>query len=856
MLGTILRQQGAAADAIAQFRRTIVLEPCTAEAHLSLGQMLERSGDTAGASAALAEAERLHAQTADEQAAAFALSRGADKLRGGEVRAAIVELQDAVRLAPQLARAHYQLALALRRQGAQADARAHFAEAQRLAPWIEIPGVAREPAPGARAGRDRPARPVGGGGPGRGSQDTPPPGFAFTNVARESGLNAKTIYGGEHKNKYLLETTGCGVAFFDYDNDGWLDIFLVNGRAWRAFPTARSRLAISSNNRDGTFTDVTAKAGVGHSGWGQGVCVGDYDNDGFDDLFVTYFGKNVLYHNNGDGTFTDVSEKAGVAGNGKRWNTGCAFVDYDRDGKLDLFVANYIDLDLATAPVPESGPCLYKGVMVACGPPGLTAARTFFTTTMATAPSPMSPSAPAFCRPMAPTAWASAPLDFDNDGWPDIYVANDSTASALYQNKKNGKFTDIAVEAGCAYSPDGKPQAGMGVGVGDYDMRRHLDIVKTNFAGDTPSLYRNLGDGILRRHHVRRRPGRATRDISAGAAASSTWTTTAGPTSSLATATSIPKSSSSRPKRAIRSANSSIATCATAASRTSPSASGRRHSTPRPSRGAAFGDFDNDGDIDVVVNNVNDRPDVFRTESQTGHRWLTVRLVGTTSNRSAIGARVRVVAGDLTLVDEVRGGGSYLSQNDLRVHFGLGRRRGGGARRGALAERQRGTVGRCRVEPHRGADGGRWTAQRSAIRPRLAWTRDAAALALDARRRRGCSCHARSVSANAGASRAFACTPNGPTSAARTPAPPDAPRPCRARPPARTATDRERGLDWRTRRRRRGCARRRSLAPRTTASHQGNCSRDRPVAPQPTRPPYGATGAARTPAPPDVPRPR
>jgi hypothetical protein len=321
-------------------------------------------------------------------------------------------------------------------------------------------------------------------------------GISFINVAQESGLNVKTIFGGEHKNKYLLETTGCGVAFYDYDNDGWLDIFLVNGTRLEGFPPGKEPTShLFKNNRDGTFTDVTAKAGLAHSGWGQGVCIGDYDNDGFDDLFVTYYGKNVLYHNNGDGTFTDVSEKAGVPGKKTRWGTGCAFVDYDRDGHLDLFVANYIDLDLATAPVPESGPCLYKAVMVACGPPGLTGGKNILYHNNGDGTFSDVSESSGVLQVNGTFGLGVLTADFDNDGWPDIYVANDSTQSLLYQNKKNGKFADIGMESGSALSADGKPQAGMGISAADYDLDGNLDIVKTNFAGDTPSLYHNLGGG-------------------------------------------------------------------------------------------------------------------------------------------------------------------------------------------------------------------------------------------------------------------------------------------------------------------------------------------------------------------------
>jgi enediyne biosynthesis protein E4 len=504
-------------------------------------------------------------------------------------------------------------------------------------------------------------------------------GVTFLNVARESGLNAKTIFGGEHKNKYLLETTGCGVAFYDYDNDDWLDIFLVNGWRLEGFPPEQAPTShLFKNNRDGTFTDVTAKAGLVHSGWGQGVCVGDYDNDGFEDLFVTYFGKNVLYHNDGDGTFTDVTEKAGVGGNPKRWNTGCAFVDYDRDGRLDLFVANYIDMDLATAPLPESGPCLYKGVMVACGPPGLKGGANILyhnngdgTFTDVTEQS-------GILQANGTYGLGVLTVDFDNDGWPDIYVANDSTASALYQNKRNGKFVDVAMESGCALSADGKPQAGMGVSAGDYDLDGNLDIVKTNFAGDVPSLYHNIGTGNFEDVTFPSGVGGHTQFLGWGVGFfdmdNDGW-----PDILLCNGHVYPEVEQLKTEGGYAQQKLLYKNLRNGRFADVSSQGGTGVTVPVASRGCAFGDFDNDGDIDVVVNTINDFPQLLRCDSSLANNWIKIRTIGTKSNRSGIGARLRCVthppgvAKPQQQIDEVRSGGSYLSQNDLRVHFGIGK---------------------------------------------------------------------------------------------------------------------------------------------------------------------------------------
>ena len=504
---------------------------------------------------------------------------------------------------------------------------------------------------------------------------------SFRNVAREAGLRAKNVYGSEKRNRYLLETTGCGAAFFDYDDDGWLDIFLVNGSRfeanWTAGDAPVSRLY--KNNRDGTFTDVTREAGIARAGWGCGCCVGDFDNDGLDDLFVSYWGDCSLWKNLGNGKFVDVAQKAGVTTRTKsglkRHNTGCAFLDYDKDGNLDLFVANYIDFDPKTAPLPESGPCKYKGMLVACGPPGLKGGKNILFRNRGDGTFEDVSEKAGILKTPGTYGLGVVVFDFDNDGWPDIFVANDSTSSALYKNNHDGTFKDVAIEAGVAYSADGKPQAGMGVSVADYDCDGNFDVVKTNFAGDTTSLYRNLGGGFFEDRTFQTGLGRITRYLGWGASFldfdNDGWSDIV-----LCNGHVYPEVGDTASESGYRQPKVAYRNLANGRFQEVTSQLGPGLTEAVTGRGMAVGDFDNDGDLDLLVNCINDVPQLLRCDSKTGNHWIQVKVVGTKSNRTGIGARIYCTS---TLdgkthrqMDEVRSGGSYLSQSDLRVHFGLG----------------------------------------------------------------------------------------------------------------------------------------------------------------------------------------
>src|ERR1700738_101513 len=510
------------------------------------------------------------------------------------------------------------------------------------------------------------------GSSGQKSQSPKPLAF-FTDIAKQAGLTMTNTFGGVTSKKYIIETTGTGVAIFDYDNDGWPDIFIVNGTKLEGFPAGKAPTNhLYRNNHDGTFTDVTEKAGLAHTGWGQGVCVGDYDNDGWEDLYVTYYGKNVLYHNNGNGTFTDVSDKAGVGGSGKAWGTGCAFVDYDRDGRLDLMVSNYVDFDLSAAPAPGDRPnCVWKGVPVMCGPLGLPGAKNILYHNRGDGTFEDVTTKAHIDQTTGHYAFSVTTLDFDDDGWPDIFVACDSTPSILYHNNRDGTFTDVAITAGAAFNEDGREQAGMGSTVADYNGDGKLDIFKTNFSDDTATLYRNNGDGTFDDVTYAAGLGLNTQYLGWGTMFldfdNDGW-----PDLLLVNGHVYPEvdsqhlgSSFQEPRILYHNNGDGKFTDISASS-------GPGITKAVSSRGLAVGDLWNDGRVSAVISNMNAPPSLLVNQARTANHWVAFRTTGTKSNCHGIGARIRVRAGERTFIDEVRSGSSFDSNNDMRVHFGLG----------------------------------------------------------------------------------------------------------------------------------------------------------------------------------------
>jgi hypothetical protein len=495
----------------------------------------------------------------------------------------------------------------------------------------------------------------------------------FTDVTPRAGLIIPLVYGDEYAKKYIVEANGGGIAFYDYDQDGWLDIFLLNGTKHEGFPAGSEPTNhLYHNNRDGTFTDVTDKAGLRHTGWGYGVCIGDYDDDGHDDLFLTYYGKNVLYHNNGDGTFTDVTAQAGLEAARSRYGAGCTFVDYDHDGHLDLFVSHYIDMDVATTPVGgASRYCLYRGVSVNCGPLGLKKEVCSLYHNNGDGTFTDVSEKAGLLKPGGRYGLTAVAFDYNNDGWPDLFVACDSTPNLLFRNNHDGTFTECAMESGVAVNGDGQEQSNMGVAVGDYDGDGYLDLFLPHFSDDSPILYRN-------------QKGEFFDDLTAaaGLAVNTQYVCWGVDFVDLdndgwldlfhVTGTVYPEVEKVYPDYKFKTQRVVYRNLGNGSFEEVSDLCGPAILQPHASRGCAFGDFDNDGNLDILIMNQGEPPSLLRTENRSGNHWLSVKLLGARANRSAIGARVTVAAGGRRQIREVLSGSSYLSQSDLRQHFGLG----------------------------------------------------------------------------------------------------------------------------------------------------------------------------------------
>jgi len=495
----------------------------------------------------------------------------------------------------------------------------------------------------------------------------------FVDIIDSTGITFRHVSAPEKK--YLVESMSGGVALFDYDNDGCLDIYFTNALTVDTANSPKSsKSALYHNNCDGTFTDVTDRAGVGYPGWAMGVLAADFDGDGWEDLYVTCLGHNHLYHNNGDGTFTDITAKAGV--DDARWSTGAALGDFNRDGAPDLFVANYVDFRLDDLPkFGQGATCRYRGIPVQCGPRGLPGAGD----------SLFMNNGDGTFKDVSKKAGVSDPdgryglgvvwTDIDGDGWPDLYVANDAGPNFIYHNKHDGTFEEIGYTAGCAVGEDGSEQGSMGVALGDYMHTGRFGIFVSNFADeysmlcrqDKPLLFTDVSyaSGIARFKGPWVSWGTAFFDYD-----NDGWPDLLYVNGHVYPQVDNLDTTSKYAQRILLFRNNGDGTFSEIAAQ-----AGDALMIPRVSRGAAFGDIFNDGHIDVVINNLDGKPTILRNiGGNPENNWITLRLVGIGKNPDALGARAKVVSGDLVQWDEVRSGGSYLSSSDLRLHFGLGQR--------------------------------------------------------------------------------------------------------------------------------------------------------------------------------------
>ena len=495
----------------------------------------------------------------------------------------------------------------------------------------------------------------------------------LVDVAEQVGITLLNICGGPSKD-YIVEVNGNGAAVFDYDNDGDVDVLIVNGSTLANIKHGGGdqMVALFRNDGKGQFADVTLASGLKVRGWGMGTCIADYDSDGFQDVYVTAFGPNVLFRNNGDGTFTDTTATAAVGDT--RWSTNCAFGDYDRDGNLDLYVANYLHFsELTIAKRGASPSCKYLGIDVMCGPQGLVGEPdalyrnngdgTFKDVTRS-------------AGIVDPGYYGFAAIfsDLDDDGWPDIFVANDSVPNLLFRNNKDGTFSEIGLPSGLALNGDGKAQASMGADAADYDGDGRLDVFVTNFSQDYNTLYQNSREGLF--SDVSHRAGVVPPSL-----AYLGWGTGFADFDNdglldlfVANGHVYPEVDRSGLGTKYRQRKQLFRNEGKGHFRDVTGDVGGGLLIEKSSRGVAFGDFENDGDIDVLVINMNDRPTLLRNDTKSGNNWIAVKLVGKSRNRDAIGARVWLEEEGSLQVAEVRSGGSYLSHNDMRVHFGLGRR--------------------------------------------------------------------------------------------------------------------------------------------------------------------------------------